>query len=139
MKAKKFIFETGILFLFAVVNCIALGGDVTVVVDPPGRLSNSTVLGEWSTPGNLDGWTGTNVSDLNSIGGYITGTGTSDSPSIQKTAMAAPDLDFGYNDYLQIRITVPASFNDDIIFSFGTSTHTGFLQHGNSGFRMQIL
>jgi carbonic anhydrase/acetyltransferase-like protein (isoleucine patch superfamily) len=126
MKAKTCILKTGILFFFAAVNCLALADNVTIEVDPSSRLSNATVIGEWATEGNLDSWTGGNMSGPTSTGGYITGTGTAAAPYIQRTVMSAPDLDFGYNDYLQIKIMVPASFNDDIIFQFGTSTHTGF-------------
>jgi hypothetical protein len=123
--ALLFILLNTSLF-FAFTNTPLFAADVTVQLDPPDRLMNKTVFGEWATPGNLDGWTGTNISGLTSTGGYITGTGTASDPNIRKTGMSAPDLDFGYNDYLQIRIKVPAGFDDDIIFQFGTSTHTGF-------------
>jgi carbonic anhydrase/acetyltransferase-like protein (isoleucine patch superfamily) len=125
VKKAKMLFILLYITLFFV-EIPVFADDVTVEVDPPDRLSNTTVLGEWSTPGVLDGWSGTNISGLTSTGGYITGTGTTSTPYIQKTVMSAPDLDFGYNDYLQIRIKVPAGFSDDIIFSFGTSTNTGF-------------
>jgi hypothetical protein len=125
-KAAILFILLNIILFFAFTNTPAFAADVTVQLDPADRLMNKTVFGEWATPGNLDGWSGTNISGLTSTGGYITGTGTASDPNIRKTGMSAPDLDFGYNDYLQIRIKVPASFDDDIIFQFGTSLHTGF-------------
>lgn len=125
MLRKSYFFAVCLVTLFNI-NVFVFGDDVTVDVDPPDRLMNAVVLGEWATPGNLDGWSGSSISGLTSTGGYITGTGTASDPNIQKTGISGPDLDFGYYDFLQIRIKVPASFNDDIIFSFGTTVNSGF-------------
>ena len=104
--------------------------NVTVLAgDPVDRLTNSTVLGEWATPGNLDGWTGANVSNLASAGGLLTGDDLSASAdaAVSRTAIAGgPDLDLGFNDYLQIRIKVPASYTNAIQIEYGTTVNTGF-------------
>ncbi len=99
---------------------------VFIIIDPADRLMNAAVLGEWSTPGDLEDWTGEDVTGLSSESGYLTGIGSAASPRVQKTGFSGLDLDFGYFDYLQIRIKVPESFDDDIIIYFGTSTHSGF-------------
>jgi carbonic anhydrase/acetyltransferase-like protein (isoleucine patch superfamily) len=125
MKARQFILSAVLSFLF-VLNCSVYAGDVTIQVDPSDRLMNSVVLGEWATPGNLEGWTGTNVTGLAATAGFLTGTGSAAAPSVQRTNFSGPDLDFGYYDYLQVRIKVPSGFNDDIIFSFGTTVNGGF-------------
>jgi len=123
---KKLMFRLCVLFIFTMISSFALAdNEMLIEVDPPDRLMNSFVVGEWATEGNLDGWTGSSISGLTATGGAITGTGTGASPYIQRLNLAGPDLDFGYYDYLQIRLKVPASFNDDIIFRFGTSTHDG--------------
>ena len=84
------------------------------------------LLGEWNTAGNLEGWSGSSINGLVVANGTISGTGSAASPYIQKTAISnGPDLDLGFFDYLQIRLQVPASFNDDILFSFGTAVNPG--------------
>ena len=107
---------------------VSMAYSATVVsVDPADRLMNKVLLGEWNTAGNLEGWTGTSVSGLTATGGNLQGTGTAATPTVQKTSTSGwPDLDFGYYDYLQIRIRVPSGFTSDVGFSFGTSVNTGF-------------
>ncbi len=127
IKSGQLISAICVLFVFAAIDSLLLAdNEILINVDPPDRLMNSEVLGEWATPGNLDGWTGNNISGLSSTGGYITGIGAAINSSIQKTGIAGPDLDFGFFDYLQIRIKVPASFNDDIVLYFGTTVNGGF-------------
>ena len=103
--------------------------NVTVVaVDPADRLAG-TVLGEWATDGNADGWAGTNVTGLAAAGGWLTGddTSTTADASVSRTAIAGgPDLDLGFNDYLQLRLKLPASYTGDVKIEYGTTTNTGF-------------
>lgn len=104
--------------------------NVTVVaVDPADRLAGATLLGEWSTAGNLESWSGTNVTGLAAGGGNLTGSdssGTVDA-SVSRTAISGgPDLDLGFNDYLQIRIQLPAAYAGDVRIEFGTTVKTGF-------------
>jgi len=122
---QKLLRVSCVFFIFTAANGLATGNDATVVqVDPADRLVNKTSW-EWNSAGNLESWSGSSISGLTATGGAITGTGTAASPYIQRLNFSGPDLDFGFYDYLQIRIKVPASFNDDIIFRFGTSTHDG--------------
>ena len=117
--------------LFAFVTALARGQqNVTVVaVDPADRLAGATVLGEWATAGNLDGWSGSNVTGLTAAGGYLTGDDNSASldASVSRTAIAGgPDLDLGFNDYLQLRIKLPAAYTGDVKIEYGTTVNTGF-------------
>jgi carbonic anhydrase/acetyltransferase-like protein (isoleucine patch superfamily) len=100
-----------------------------VVLDPPTRLMNSRVLGEWNGTG-LDGWSVSNAASSSVAGGVLTVTSqsnTSNPVRIDLTALSAgPDLNFGYFDYLQLRMQLPAGCDKDVTFSFGTSTRTGF-------------
>ena len=105
-----------------------------VVVDPADGLrlvEQATVHGEWNTAGNFESWTVANAASSSVAGGSLTVTsqsGTSNPVQINLQSIASgPYLDYGYFDYLQIRLQVPINFNKDITFSFGTSTHTGFL------------
>lgn len=104
--------------------------NVTVVaVDPVDRLSGATVLGEWATDGNVEGWTGTNVTGLAALGGSLVGNdnSTTADASVSRTAIVGgPDLDLGFNDYLQLRLKLPASYLGDVRIEFGTSVNTGF-------------
>ncbi len=101
----------------------------SVAFDPADRLSSSRVLGDWNGD-TLDGWTVNNAASSSVAAGVLTVTsqnGTSNAAQIDlRNISSGPNLDFGYFDFLQIRLQVPANFNQDVSFSFGTSTHTGF-------------
>ena len=117
--------------LFALVTALARGQqNVTVVaVDTADRLAGGTVLGEWAAAGNLDGWSGANVTGLAAAGGFLTGDDNSATldASISRTAIAGgPDLDLGFNDYLQLRLKLPAAYAGDVKFEYGTTVNTGF-------------
>lgn len=86
----------------------------------------AVILGQWNTPGNMDGWNDSGLSNVSVSGGILSGTGSIDSPYIQFSDIAnPPDLDFAYFDYIQFRLKLPVDFNDDIILFYGTSTHPG--------------
>ena len=103
--------------------------NVTVAaINPPERLAGA-VLGEWNTDGNLENWSGTNVTDLASNSGVLTGSDTdpaADAVITLAPLSAGPDLDFGFFDYLQIRLKLPAAYTGDVRFDYGTSTRNGF-------------
>jgi hypothetical protein len=66
---------------------VSMAYSATVVtVDPADRLMNKVLLGEWNTAGNLEGWTGTNVSGLTATGGNLQGTGTGSIPEEEDIA-----------------------------------------------------
>lgn len=104
--------------------------NVTVfVVDPVDRLAGKTLLGEWANAGNLEGWTGSNVTGLAASGGMLSGSDGSATldATVSRSALAnGPDLDLGFNDYLQIRLQVPAAYAGDVKFEYGTSVNPGF-------------
>lgn len=100
-----------------------------VAVDPADRLSSATVLGEWTTDGNGEGWTGTNVTGLTALGGALVGDdgSTTADASVSRTAIVSgPDLDLGLNDYLQLRLKVPVDYTGDVKIEYGTTTNTSF-------------
>lgn len=100
-----------------------------VAVDPADRLSGAAVLGEWATDGGVDGWAGANVTALTAAGGLLSGDddSTTGDATVSRTAIAGgPDLDLGFNDYLQLRIKLPTSYAGDVKFEYGTTTNTGF-------------
>ncbi len=117
-----------LLLIFAVVFACG-AADVVVTVDPASRLAGATLLGEWATAGNLDGWAGASVTGLSAAGGLLAGDDntTGADASVSRTAISGgPDLDLGFNDYLQIRLKLPAAYAGDVRIEFGTSVKNGF-------------
>jgi len=101
-----------------------------LTLDPANRLMNARVLGEWNTDGNSDLWQTNNVSSWTVSGGNLTLTsqnGTANPAQVDLRNIASgPNLDYAFFDYLQLRLQLPANYNKDLTFSFGTSTRTGF-------------
>jgi carbonic anhydrase/acetyltransferase-like protein (isoleucine patch superfamily) len=84
------------------------------------------ILGKWNTPGSLDGWTTSGLTDIVVADYYLTATATRNAPFIQLTGIEnGPDLDFGYFDYIQFQMKLPASVQNDIIIFYGTSSQSG--------------
>lgn len=113
-----------------------IGPDFAIIaVDPPaapGKATNrlreadsvAPVTWDWDS-GKPDGWTGGGIKGLTATGGMIGGQGSSESPYVEITGLDGPDLDFGFYDYLQIRLRREAENEGDVIFRFGTSTEGG--------------
>lgn len=99
--------------------------DLPIEVDPATPLTSSYAV-EWNTPGDLESWTTTQVSSATVDGETFSGTSNGTSPRVIRTNFPGPDLDLGYNDYLDLRIQVPASHTGDIRISYGTTATTGF-------------
>lgn len=127
MPLKSFLVRLPLTFL---IGSLHAQQNVTVAaVDPADRLAGSRVLGEWAADGNLDGWTGAEVTGLTSAGGFLTGSDASATlnASVSLGALASgPDIDYGFNDYLQIRLKLPASYTGDVRIEYGTSVNPGF-------------
>ena len=107
----------------------AYAANVSVVaVDPMDRLAGATVLGEWNTNGTFEGWTTAHVAGAAVSGGVLQGstTTTGDAQVTLAALTGGPDQALGFNDYLQVRIKVPAAFTGDIQFEYGTTAKTGF-------------
>ncbi|HEY8904100.1 MAG TPA: DUF6055 domain-containing protein, partial [Chthoniobacterales bacterium] len=99
---------------------------LTMTVDP-GNTVTSNWSEEWNAAGNLDGWTATQTSAaVQTVGSdtVLSGTTTGTAPSVQLSNFASgPDLDLGYNDFVEIRIKVPASYTGAIQIYYGTTTY----------------
>lgn len=105
----------------------APGGYITLQVDPEGpALTNYTSLGEWNTDGNFGGWATAQVSNAVVSGGVLTGTASGSDSQLTRFSMAGgPDLDLGFNDYLDIRLQVPADYSGDVLIHYGTTATPG--------------
>ena len=95
-----------------------------IAVDPATALTGTYAV-EWNTNGDLESWTTSQVTATVS-GGVLSGTTSGTSPRVIRSNFAGPDLDLGFNDYLEVRIQVPASHTGDIKISYGTTATAGF-------------
>ncbi|TAE77444.1 MAG: hypothetical protein EAZ65_07490 [Verrucomicrobia bacterium] len=90
--------------------------------------------GEWESAGNADGWTTSSVANTVVAGGVISGNSSSADPVLSRIAIATdsqPDLDLGFNDFVEFRLQLPASYNGNIELFFGVTdagvaSQTGF-------------
>jgi carbonic anhydrase/acetyltransferase-like protein (isoleucine patch superfamily) len=95
----------------------------SLTVDPVSpALTNYTSLGEWNTNGNFDGWTTVQVSNTVISGGVLTSTASGKEPQLILTVSGVPpDLDLAFNDYIDVRLQVPAGFTGNISLYYGTT------------------
>lgn len=96
-----------------------------VEMDPSIPLTGTFAV-EWDTAGNQESWTTSQVTSVTVSGGKLSGTTSGTSPRVIRSNFSGPDLDLGFNDYLELRIQVPASHTGDIKISYGTTATTGF-------------
>ena len=98
-----------------------------IVVDPVTPLTGTFAV-EWNTSGNLESWTTNQVTGATVSGGILSGATSGTDSQVTRTIPAGsrPDLDPGFNDYLEIRMQVPANYVDNIEIYYGTTTATGF-------------
>lgn len=107
----------------AIANAVATN---SVSVDSSIALTNYTGLGEWNTNGNFENWTTAGVSGAVVLGGTLSGTGSAATAQISLLNITnGPDLDLGFNDYLDLRIQVPAVFTGDVRVYYGSSYTSG--------------
>ena len=104
------------------------GAEPTPVgVDPAGTAFAGTLGAEFNTNGDSGGWVASQVTGGTVSGGVLTGTSSGNATTISLTGIAAgPNLDLGFNDYLEVRMQVPAGYAGDIRFSYGTGKTPGF-------------
>lgn len=110
----------------AITNALSSVSTASIVVDPGTALTTGTAnfATEWNTAGNLEGWTGVNATVMAS-GTMLSGTATSTDSRVQLSNFSSgPDLDLGWNDFLEVRIQVPASYNGPIQIFYGTTSYT---------------
>ena len=98
---------------------------VTVTIDPAVALTNYTTLGDWNTDGNFENWSTAQVTGAAVFGGLLSGTAGGTDPQIMLTGLGAggPDLDLAFNDYLDVRLQVPAGFGGYILVFFGAANN----------------
>ncbi len=72
----------------------------------------------------MDGWTTSQVS-ATVAGGFLSGTATGTNSQLLLANFAGgPDLDLGFNDFIEISLQVPANYTNFIQISYGTTTYT---------------
>ena len=104
---------------------VALPSGVTVDVDPAGPLAG-TWAAEWNTDGARESWAGVNTSASVS-GGVLSGVTSTTDGRVERTVNASgPELDFGFNDFLEFRLQVPAGYAGVVQIFYGTTLTTGF-------------
>lgn len=96
-----------------------------IVVNPTTPLTGTYAV-EWNG-GNLESWAASGTSATVS-GGVLSGTTSNSDPQITRTipTNSRPDLDLGFNDFLELRMQVPANYADDIQIYYGTTATTSF-------------
>ena len=101
-------------------------GDLPIVVDPATPLTG-TFAAEWSSTGDFENWSRTQLAGAAVSGGVISATTNGTDPQLVRSSIASgPDLDLGFNDFLELRMQVPAGYVDDIQIYYGTTSATGF-------------
>jgi autotransporter-associated beta strand protein len=96
-----------------------------VTVDPATPLTGTFAV-EWNSAGNFESWTTTQVAGASVAGGLLSGTTNGTDPQVRRQNFTGPDLDLGFNDFLELRMQVPAGYADDIQIYYGTTATTGF-------------
>ena len=101
----------------------AYGQTNLVTLDPNSGtdpLNNAWSGGEWNTDGDLGGWSDSNITGATVSGGVLSGTASSTAPAISLTGITGgPDFDLGYNDYLDLRLKLPANYTGDVQIYYG--------------------
>ncbi len=128
---KKYFWGILLTLLVALPLCAQTNASrdgVTVTIDPVVALTNYTGLGEWNTDGNFENWSAVQVNGATVSGGLLSGTAAGTDPQVMLTRLGAngPDLDLAFNDYLDVRLQVPAGFGGTVLVYFGaTNNYTG--------------
>jgi autotransporter-associated beta strand protein len=99
---------------------------LTITVDPATPITGTYAV-EWNGS-SLESWSTTQITGASVSGGNLSGTTSGTDPQITRTIPSAsrPDLDLGFNDFIELRMRVPASYADDIQIYYGTTVMTGF-------------
>ncbi len=114
----------------------ALLDGVTVTIDPVVALTNYTSLGEWNTDGNFDNWSTAQVSGATVSAGLLSGAASSSDPQITLIHLGAsgPDLDLAFNDYLDVRLQLPAGSGGTMQVYFGATNNYYGTANTTTGF-----
>jgi Family of unknown function (DUF6055)/Concanavalin A-like lectin/glucanases superfamily len=113
------------LILLLTTFCHTLSAaDAPVITVDPATAMTANWSAEWNTAGNLESWTATGATATVS-GGVLTGTTSSTDSRVQRSNFTGgPDLDLGYNDFIELKIRVPASYAGFIQIYYGTTSYT---------------
>ncbi|MCB1132472.1 MAG: hypothetical protein KDN05_15200, partial [Verrucomicrobiae bacterium] len=92
---------------------------------------------EWNTDTDFEGWSAAGVTGQSVSGGILSATSRSNStdPRFSLTNISdGPDLDLGWNDFIEFRLQLPANYTGEIeiyygVTNAGVANQTGF---GNS-------
>ena len=104
----------------------SLPTNARVTMDPASKLANFTSLGEWNNLGDAEGWTLAGISGATVSGGTLDGTGNAAVARISKLGLRnGPDLDLGFNDFLDARVQLPANFAGDLQLCYGSTFAPG--------------
>ena len=116
------------LFAQLLTLCLSLAAHaLPIQVDPAGAPLAGTFAVEWETAANFENWTTSQTTAATVSAGNLTGTSSGADPQvIFANFSSGPDLDLGFNDYLETRIQLPASYLGDIQIFYGTTSTTGF-------------
>jgi hypothetical protein len=96
-----------------------------VTVDPIVPLMNYWGP-EWNTNGDFQSWSLTQVTNAAATNGTLAGVASGTDPQISLLNFAAgPDLDLGFNDFLDIRLQLPADYLGDVQIRYGDTFYTG--------------
>ena len=92
---------------------------------------------EWATAGNFESWTTSGITSGTVSGGVLSGTTSSTAPQLSRTSITGgPDLDLGFNDYLEVRMQLPATYTGNFEIYFGVANADVASQTGFSASRM---
>ena len=97
-----------------------------VTVDPASKLANPTSIGEWNNLGDAEGWTLAGIGGATFSDGTLHGTGNAAVARISRLGLRnGPDLDLGFNDFLDARVQLPANFAGDLQLCYGSTFAPG--------------
>ena len=100
-------------------------------VDPAGTPFVGTLSSEFNGANGFEGWTTSQVTGAAVGDGVLSATSSSSTPLVSLLQIAnGPDLDLGFNDYLEIRIQVPAGYQGDIRFFYRAISASGAISDG---------
>ncbi|MEI6716008.1 MAG: LamG-like jellyroll fold domain-containing protein [Verrucomicrobiota bacterium] len=101
-----------------------------IFVDPAdGALTLPALATEFATDGNLEGWISSGVTQLAVSSGQFRGISSSTTPELKLSiASNRPDLDLGFNDYLEIGLQLPSNYTGDVRMSYRCSNAPGLTE-----------
>jgi autotransporter-associated beta strand protein len=119
--------KTNILLTFLTTIFLELPLRALPIEVNPATPLTGTFAVEWNTASNFENWTTSGIESASVTGGALSGTTNSNDPQVSLSNFpGSPDLDLGFNDFLEIRIQVPASYANAIQIYYGTTATTGF-------------